>query len=83
MEKEWLARKLEAGESIEAIAGATRSFGICNGHTWTLDLMREEAARCVLLCAACHAEVESGSAQLAVPSAEARPSRVAQSDDPG
>jgi transposase len=49
---------------------ATKSFNVSNGDTRSLQRMRDEAAKCVLLCATCHAEVESGSTQLAVPSAE-------------
>jgi transposase len=49
---------------------ATKSFNVSNGDTRSLTRMREEAAKCVLLCAVCHAEVESGSRRLAVPSSE-------------
>lgn len=34
------------------------------GHTVALRIAREEAAKCVLLCANCHAEVEAGETQL-------------------
>ncbi len=37
-----------------AVAGVTRS----------LDRMRSEVAKCVLLCATCHAEVEAGYARV-------------------
>jgi DNA-binding transcriptional MerR regulator len=36
-----------------------------NGVTRSLESAREEAAKCVLLCANCHAEVEAGLAEVA------------------
>ena len=40
---------------------ATKQFTIGNlGITRSLERMRAEARKCVLLCANCHAEVESG-----------------------
>jgi transposase len=65
------------------IEPATKDFTLRNGDTRSLDRMRAEAAKCVLLCANCHAEVESGSAQVPVPSVVSAPSGVVQSDDPG
>jgi transposase-like protein len=62
---------------------ATKDFTLRNGDTRSLERMRAEAAKCVLLCANCHAEVESGAAQLPVPSVVAPPSGVAQPYDPG
>ena len=35
-----------------------------NGVTRSLDVVRAEAAKCVLLCSNCHAEVEGGAATL-------------------
>ncbi len=35
------------------------------GLARSLDALREEAAKCVLLCANCHAEVEAGIRELA------------------
>jgi hypothetical protein len=34
------------------------------GIAYALDTLREEARKCVLLCANCHAEVENGLAAL-------------------
>ena len=48
---------------------ATKEFGIGRGGSIiSIDVLREEARKCVLLCANCHAEVEAGVANLpAVP----------------
>jgi transposase-like protein len=62
---------------------ATKDLTLRNGDTRSLERMRAEAAKCVLLCANCHAEVESGSAQVPVPSLVQTPSGVVQLDDPG
>lgn len=43
----------------------TKAFGIAHrGFTRSLAAAREEAAKCVLLCSNCHAEVEVGAASL-------------------
>src|SRR3954467_12250837 len=47
---------------------ATKEFTLRNGDTRSRERMRAEAAKCVLLCANCHAEVESGGTPLPVPS---------------
>jgi hypothetical protein len=40
---------------------ASKRFAVTSsGHTIGLSRAREEAAKCVLLCANCHVEVESG-----------------------
>jgi 5-methylcytosine-specific restriction endonuclease McrA len=39
---------------------ATKRFGIGGGSTRSLERNRIEAAKCVLLCSNCHAEVEAG-----------------------
>jgi 5-methylcytosine-specific restriction endonuclease McrA len=45
----------------------TKEFGISRrGFTRSIQKMREEAAKCVLLCSNCHAEVEAGIATLPV-----------------
>lgn len=43
----------------------TKRFGLAQkGHTVGIGLARAEAAKCVLLCANCHAEVEAGITRL-------------------
>jgi hypothetical protein len=46
---------------------STKAFGIGGGNSWSLATAREEAAKCVLLCANCHAEVEAGVLTLRLP----------------
>jgi transposase len=55
------------------IDAATKEFTLRNGDTRSLERMRAEAAKCVLLCANCHAEVESGTAQVPVPLIQGAP----------
>ena len=39
----------------------TKSFGLAQrGMTRSIEEVRREAGKCVLLCANCHAEIESG-----------------------
>jgi transposase len=46
---------------------ATKSFGLgVRGITRSIAKLREEAAKCVLLCANCHAELEAGVVELPV-----------------
>ena len=46
---------------------ATKRFAIAaRGVTRSLATAREEAAKCVLICANCHAEVEAGERALAL-----------------
>ena len=47
------------------IGPTTKSFGLQSGVTKALDTMRQEAQKCALLCANCHAEVEAGIQTLA------------------
>lgn len=47
---------------------AAKAFGLGQrGLTRSLAAMRAEAAKCVLLCGNCHAEVEAGLADLPLP----------------
>lgn len=40
---------------------ATKEFGVAEaGRTLGIARLREEAKKCILLCANCHAEVEAG-----------------------
>ena len=43
-----------------------KSFTIRNGDTRSLERMRAEVRKCILLCANCHAQVEAGAADLPV-----------------
>jgi Helix-turn-helix domain len=45
---------------------STKSFPLsAHGCTRSIEALRAEAAKCVLLCANCHAEVENGEAEVA------------------
>lgn len=45
---------------------ANKEFGLGDrGLTRSLDALRAEAAKCILLCANCHAEVEAGIVNVA------------------
>ncbi len=58
---------------------AHKEFNLAlNGVARSLDRARREAAKCVLLCANCHAEVEAGVSELRLPGD--LPSGVAQAD---
>lgn len=39
---------------------ADKLFGVSCGNTRGINILREEAKKCVLLCANCHREVEAG-----------------------
>jgi hypothetical protein len=39
---------------------STKAFVLGGGATRSLERTRQEAAKCVLLCSNCHAEVEAG-----------------------
>jgi hypothetical protein len=57
---------------------STKAFTVRDGDTRSLARMRDEASKCVLLCANCHAEVEAGLARLPLAA-----DRAATEDDPG
>ena len=51
--------------SFHHLDPTTKEFGLAyGGSTRSLDRAREEAAKCILLCANCHMEVETGSLPL-------------------
>jgi transposase-like protein len=52
---------------------STKTFTLRDGGTRSLARMREEARKCVLLCANCHAQVEAGAADLPVRSTDDAP----------
>ena len=51
-----------------------------HGVAYSIDTLRAEARKCVLLCANCHAEVEAGASQLPL---ECAPTGSKHADDPG
>jgi ferredoxin len=58
-------QRCQAALQFHHVDPAQKSFHISlNGATRAIDALREEAAKCVLLCANCHAEVEVGDATL-------------------
>jgi hypothetical protein len=60
---------------------STKSFGLgVRGITRSISKLREEASKCVLLCANCHAELEAGVIELPVKSGQPMPIRSINSD---
>jgi transposase len=58
-------RKSVAALHFHHVDPGQKSFGIAlGGKARSIEAMREESRKCVLLCSNCHAEVESGSAAL-------------------
>ena len=53
------------------------------GIALSLQTLRAEARKCVLLCSNCHAEVEDGAVSLPAITLEERSSRSDHPDDPG
>jgi hypothetical protein len=46
--------------------GEVKEFGLAaRGFTRSLETVRREAAKCILLCANCHSEVEAGIVKVA------------------
>jgi hypothetical protein len=73
VEKAWLEDQLASGRSYESIARQTgRHPSTVSYVTRSLARARDEARKCVLLCANCHAEVEGGFTQLPLRSADSR-----------
>ncbi len=62
-------RRHAAALQFHHVDPATKSFGLgVRGITRSIAKLREEAAKCVLLCANCHAELEAGAVELPVKS---------------
>ncbi len=56
--------------SFHHVDPATKEFSVAlRGHSRSLARARAEAAKCILLCANCHMEVESGVAEIPLTSA--------------
>jgi transposase len=65
--------RVPAALQFHHIDPSTKEFALSReGVTRSLARAREEARKCVLLCANCHAEVEAGFAQLPLRSADSR-----------
>ena len=59
--------KCQAALHFHHIDPSTKSFGLAKaGITRAIDEVRREAAKCILVCSNCHAEVESGIASVPV-----------------
>ena len=63
---------------------ATKRFALGGrGLTRSMDVLRAEAAKCVLLCARCHVEVEHGHRRIPATMSRSESSRDAAGSDPG
>ena len=59
--------RCQAALAFHHLDPASKSFGIAGkGFTRSIDELRAEVSKCILLCANCHAEVEAGVASLPV-----------------
>lgn len=57
--------RCERALSFHHLDPASKEFNVAQrGHSRSLDRARAEAAKCALLCANCHMEVESGLAEI-------------------
>jgi transposase len=73
--------KHSAALQFHHVDPSTKSFGLgVRGITRSIARLREEASKCVLLCANCHAEVEAGVVELPVKSTESIAVRGGTSD---
>lgn len=73
--------KHTAALQFHHVEPSTKSFGLgVRGITRSIAKLREEASKCVLLCANCHAEVEAGAVELPVKSGRSMPIRCGNSD---
>ena len=62
--------RCHAALELHHLDPASKSFGIAGkGFTRSIDQLRAEASKCILLCANCHAEVEVGFASVEQPAA--------------
>lgn len=60
---------------------SNKAFGLgVRGITRSIEKLRAEAEKCVLLCANCHAELEVGAVELPLESRASMPVRCTQSD---
>jgi predicted HNH restriction endonuclease len=59
--------EIPAALEFHHVDPSLKAFGLsARGVTRSIDALREEASKCVLLCANCHAAVESGARELPV-----------------
>lgn len=57
--------RCERALSFHHLDPATKEFGVAfRGHARSLDRARAEAAKCALVCANCHMEIEAGLASI-------------------
>ncbi len=58
--------RCESAPQFHHLERGTKSFHLSvRGITKSIEILREEAGKCILLCATCHAEVEAGYSSIA------------------